>query len=70
MLNKELCKKCVSDRSTRGWAECDENNWNRGIIYCLNKKQLIIDVGDINENPPKNCIYILEHILKLDENTI
>lgn len=68
MLNKDICKKCINKQ----WNEDDEKIWKINIIFCaksctklnlLNASSALSGYRSINEPPPKQCPYYLEHLL-------
>jgi hypothetical protein len=69
MLNKDICKACVNatpiqdgeDSWISPWVENDDVAWEKGEMSCP-----VSDVGSttlVNEAPPKECPYHLEHIM-------
>jgi len=66
MLNKELCKKCVSNTGILfTWNIYDEKHWEEdGIVCCpddyIDKEE---HVRKITGQPPANCPCLLEYAL-------
>ena len=60
MLNKDVCIKCVNQLSVKHkkWDEEDENRWKIGVLWCVKSYNVLVD-----ENPPENCKYTVEHIV-------
>lgn len=72
MLNKEICRKCFSDYYLEG--NCNhtesehfvfslsffEQKWNDGDCHCY----IVVEDPKITDEPPSDCDYILEHLLK------
>lgn len=82
MLNKEICKLCYqytvhlrSSLPSRSlspfdcrhymfWHDDEDILWNKGYVFCyvLNKKL------ETNIKPPRECVFILEQLMKEQEN--
>lgn len=75
MLNKEICQKCRTEIKRNKeycflneWNKKDEQNWKNGIVICP-----YINSGHshsflfIECSPPKECLYITEHIVASEE---
>jgi len=62
MLNHDICKKCyVSEAKHIRAAYYFEQRWRNGFVECV----LPTGIGPNVKSPvPKECPYILEHILK------
>ena len=74
MLNKEICKRCSNDRYHRiGWNQKDEEDWNKGTVWCPMKPSHIMkDTGiivgfgrimSVYSEPLSRCPYFLEQSL-------
>ena len=57
MLNKEICKKCINKGKWK-WSSFDDNRWKYRELLCRK-----IGEVNVNDNPPNDCKYILEHII-------
>jgi hypothetical protein len=67
MLNKEYCEKCWNRDKIYCWDKFDETNWIKGkFVFCKARKDIksITYYQDIDKDPPIECYYRLEHILK------
>lgn len=61
MLNKEICKRCWSQRHVcLFWDANNEYWWERGICWCVVDSR---NWTDVLGEPPKNCHYFLEQML-------
>ena len=70
MLSKEICKRCrqnCDDKNGVKWIYADECCWEEGHVHCFGfdiaKPKIVI-----NDDPPKHCPYVLEHLMKEQEN--
>ena len=60
-LNKEVCKKCMV-RVGMWWCKLvDEQRWEKGEVMCYPLEEN----ADVNEKPPKECPYVVEHTVSL-----
>jgi len=64
MLNKEICMQCVEKSEHMlppGWRGLDEEIWRKW-------KSVRCDAAggwyEYKKKPPKNCPYLLEHLMK------
>ncbi len=82
-LNKQLCKNCLLNKNKQKWNKFNEKQWNEGWVKCpltfdaSDEKIFKIDQLsclykgsgiDVLSNPPYNCPFHLEHILKEQED--
>ena len=49
-----------SNLKLRGWNGRDEFNWERAFVRC---RHLPAENRKINEQPPKWCAYVAEHLI-------
>jgi len=68
MLSILVCQRCRNQRGI-GWCAWDSINWEvYGCVSC--------DIGkdfapiSIKKEPPKNCLFELEHIVDSQEPTV
>ena len=63
-LNKEVCKRCVSDDTeSYGWCNLDEEDWKINRVNCIYSNWL----QDTRKDPPEVCPYQLEHAVMKEE---
>jgi len=66
MWNKDICKKCVNERSDTDplhpecWSEIDENQWNEtGRVWCQQEGGSGI-YRNMHFEVPKCCLFFME----------
>jgi len=64
MLNKKVCKKCLT--KIQQWTE-NERLWRKGVVYCIPNNDDDWIVGPyaqrIDKPPHDKCPYVLEHLM-------
>jgi hypothetical protein len=56
----------LAHESPEPWGLQDEKYWERGFVYC-ELCEYDNESASVNDIPPKDCRYKLEHILKSDK---
>ena len=65
MLNKEVCKRCIS-RIPAGWLRGDSQRWLRDYIAwwrCRGRDGRDTGHTSVTDEPPEWCPYIAEHVV-------
>jgi len=67
MLNKKVCKNCITRNCPEfvKWTPKDDSNWERGFVLCA--FQIMKDRLYLGNDPPKECPFILEHLVHKKE---
>lgn len=60
MLNKELCKKCLTCKGRFLWLASDDVAWKQGEIFCCLKDHV---KRKIKDPPPDGCLYYFQHFV-------
>ena len=70
MLNKTVCKQCCNNLQHKAdrWSDIDDRNWKFGYVFCKTTYGIKAIKTRINDKPPEDCKYQLEHVVsqKLD----
>lgn len=59
MLNKETCKRCITNDAGVTWTRHDEERWSNGLVLCYSDLYMF----PIRKPPPSDCLYVFEHAL-------
>lgn len=72
MLNKKSCEICIEKWQWQafrgnnvGWEDRFNQGWQQNVVYChFARDNQSPYVQYIYDNPPKNCPYVLEHLME------
>ena len=60
MLNKQICKLCWRKYDWE-WTAFVDKTWKQGRVCCNHSDWVY---AEVNDAPPKECPYSLEHLLE------
>jgi len=70
MLSKQVCQICLKKRPNHRWSKADELQWGKGKFICVvryRKLKLTVE-HSVNDLPPNDCPYFLEHLMQINKN--